>query len=163
MKKLIIGSDKSGFLLKEAVKKALSEDGWELTDCGTADLEHGEPYFAVAAALAPRVAAGEFEKGILICGTGAGMAVVANKYRGVYAVVCNDPYDARMCRAINGANVMTLGGWKIGPELGIEMARTFLKTDFLQGLEPWRQTFLQNAGEQVRALEETIYGGGQQA
>lgn len=84
---------------------------------------------------------GEFEKGILVCGTGAGMEIVANKYQGVYAVVCNDIYDARMCRAINDANVMTMGGWKIAPEVGCEMADVFLSTAFTQGLEEWRQEF----------------------
>ena len=122
------------------------------------DLDNVKPYFVTAAALAPRVQSGEFEKGILICGTGAGMEIVANKYKGVYAVLCNDIYDARMCRAINDANVMTMGGWKIAPEVGCEMADTFLATDFTQGLEEWRQEFLKGAKEKVKGLEAEIYG-----
>lgn len=156
--RVVIGSDKSGFTLKEAVKAHLTEQGHEVEDCGTLDLEHVKPFFITAAALAPKVQSGEYEKGILICGTGAGMAIVANKYKGVYAMPCTDIYDARMCRAINDANVMTMGGWKIAPEVGCEMADTFLSTDFTQGLEEWRQEFLRGAKGKVSALEEEIYG-----
>ncbi len=158
MKKVVIGSDKSGFALKEAVKGHLTEKGYEVEDCGTQDLEHVKPYFVTAAILAPKVQSGEYEKGILICGTGAGMAVVANKYRGVYAVPCSDLYDARMCRAINDANIMTMGGWKTAPEVGCEMADVFLSTGFTQGLEEWRQEFLKGAKEKVADLEQEIYG-----
>ncbi len=156
--KVIIGSDKSGFTLKEAVKAHLIEQGYEVEDGGTLDLDHVKPYFVTAAAVAPRIASGEFEKGILICGTGAGMAIVANKYKGVYAMPCGDTYDARMCRAINDANIMTMGGWKIAPEVGIEMVDTFLATGFTQGLEPWRQEFLKGAKVKVEELEKEIYG-----
>ena len=156
--KVIIGSDKSGFSLKEAIKAHLIEQGHEVTDGGTLDLDNVKPYFVTAAAVAPRVAGGEFGKGILICGTGAGMAIVANKYKGVYAMPCGDTYDARMCRAINDANIMTMGGWKLAPEVAIEMTDIFLSTDFTQGLEPWRQDFLKGAKVTVAELEKEIYG-----
>ncbi len=155
--KIIIGSDKSGFTLKEAIKAHLLENGWEVEDCGTQDLDHVKPFFVTAPLLAERIASGEYKKGILICGTGAGMAIVANKYKGVYAMPCADLYDARMCRAINDANVMTMGGWKIAPEVGIEMTDTFLATDFTQGLEPWRQEFLKGAKVTVAEIEDKIY------
>ena len=156
--RVIIGSNKSGFTLKEAIKAHLLEQGHEVEDGGTLDLDHVKPYFVTASAVAPRVASGEFTRGILICGTGAGMAIVANKYKGVYAMPCGDPYDARMCRAVNDANIMTMGGWKIAPELGIEMVELFLSTEFTQGLEPWRQEFLKGAKVKVGELEKEIYG-----
>lgn len=156
--KVIIGSDKSGFPLKEAVKAHLIEQGHEVEDCGTLDLDNVKPFFVTAPALASQIHSGAFEKGILICGTGAGMEIMANKYKGVYAVVCNDIYDARMCRAINDANVMTMGGWKIAPEVGCEMVDVFLSTPFTHGLEEWRQEFLKGAREKVKAFEEEIYG-----
>lgn len=155
--KVIIGSDKSGFTLKEAIKAHLTEKGYEVEDCGTQDLDNVKPFFITAPLLAPRVQSGEFEKGILICGTGAGMAILANKYDGVYAMPCSDIYDARMCRAINDANVMTMGGWKVAPEVGCEMVDTFLATDFTEGLEEWRQEFLKGAKEKVREVEAGIY------
>ena len=157
--KIIIGSDKSGFTLKEAIKSHLLEKGLEVEDGGTLSLDDVKPYFVVAPAVASRIASGEFDRGILICGTGAGMEILANKYKGVYAVLCNDPYDARMGRAINDANVMTMGGWKIAPELGVEMVDVFLAAEFTQGLEPWRQEFLQGARVKVREFEDAHYGG----
>ncbi|MGE4277792.1 MAG: RpiB/LacA/LacB family sugar-phosphate isomerase [Lawsonibacter sp.] len=158
MKRIILGSDKSGFPLKEALKAHLTEQGYEVTDCGTQSVETPMPYFEVAPILAKKIQAGEFEKGILICGTGAGMAVVANKFCGVYAVACESVYTAEKCRAINDANILTMGGWIVAPELGIAMADKFLNTAFTQDLEPWRQTFLCGARDKVTALEAEIYG-----
>ena len=157
MKKIVIGSDKSGFILKEAVKAHLAEAGYEVEDCGTKNMDEPMPYFQVAPILAKKIQDQEYEKGILICGTGMGMAVVANKFRGVYAAVCESTYAARMCRAVNDANVLTTGGWVTADVLGCEMADVFLDTGFTQGLEEWRQEFLRNAREEVFSLEEQIY------
>ncbi len=161
--KVIIGSDKSGFALKESVKKHLIEEGYEVEDGGTIDPEVAHPFFETAPAVASRISSGEFERGILICGTGAGMEIVANKYKGVYAVACNDPYDAKMCRAINDANVMTMGGCKLSADdsdLGMcmEMVDIFLNTEAGQDLAPWRQEFLEGARQKVKELEDEIYG-----
>lgn len=81
MKKIIIGSDKSGFQLKEAVKAHLVEAGYEVTDAGSQSEENAMFYYEAAENVAPRVGGGEFEKGILICGTGMGMSIVANKHK----------------------------------------------------------------------------------
>jgi ribose 5-phosphate isomerase B len=116
------------------------------------------PYFKVAPVAAEKIQAGEFDKGILICGTGMGMAVVANKFKGVYAAACESTYAAEKCRAINDANILTMGGWMIGSVLGCEMADKFLNTSFTQGLEPWRQEFLTNARTKVYEIEDGIYG-----
>ena len=150
MKKVIIGSDKSGFTLKNAIVAHLQERGYEVNDVGTIDLDHVKPYFVTAPLVAEPVSKGEYEKGILICGTGMGMAVVANKYPGVYAACCESTYAARMCRAINDANILTMGGWIIAPELGIEMTDLFLNTGFTDGLEEWRKEFLTGAREEVK-------------
>lgn len=154
MKKIIIGSDKSGFSLKEAVKTYILEAGYEVTDGGSLNEENAKPYYEVAAAVAERISKGEFEKGILICGTGMGMSVVANKYKGVYAAVCENTYAAEKARAINDANVLTLGGWITGEFVGIEIVKTFLNTGFTQNLEEWRAKNLIKAREQVKMLEE---------
>ena len=103
MKKIIIGSDKSGFQLKEAVKAHLVEAGYEVTDAGSQSEENAMFYYEAAENVAPRVGGGEFEKGILICGTGMGMSIVANKHKGVYAAVCENTYAAEKSRAINNA------------------------------------------------------------
>ena len=156
--KIAIGSDKSGFNAKEAVKAWLAESGADFEDLGTTDLENVRPYYAVAEKAAALVQAGEFDRAILICGTGAGMCIVANKYKGVHAVACEGIYSARMARAINGANVLCMGGWIVGPELAVEMARAFLSTEWLQGLEDWRQENLKRFDAQVKRIEDEIYG-----
>jgi sugar-phosphate isomerases, RpiB/LacA/LacB family len=157
LKKIIIGSDKSGFTLKEAVKTHLCEQGYEVEDCGTQSLEKGMTFYEVAPVAAKKIQDGEFERGILICGTGMGMSVVANKFKGVYAAACESTYAAEKCRAINDANILAMGGWMIGEVLGCEMADVFLHTEFTQNLEEWRQKFLRGAREQVKNIEEEIY------
>jgi len=155
--KLAIGSDKSGFALKEALKAHLTARGIQFDDLGTLDPDHPKPYFEVASAVAPLVQQGVYQRAILICGTGMGMAIVSNKYQGVYAAVCESTYAAEKCRAVNDANILTMGGWMIGAELGCEMADRFLDTGFTQGLEEWRQSFLTNARSRVQEIEQGIY------
>lgn len=158
MKKIVIGSDKSGFELKEAIKAHLAENGFEVEDCGTLDTENPKPYFEVAPVVAKKVQGGEYEKAVLICGTGMGMAVVANKFEGVYAAVCENTYAAEKSRAINDANIVTLGGWITGSVAGCAIVDKFLNTEFTENLEPWRQEFLKNAKEKVRDIEKSVYG-----
>ena len=156
--KIAIGSDKSGFPAKEAIKAYFIEAGIEFDDLGTTDLNDIHPYYRVASEVAPKVQSGEYEKAILICGTGAGMSVVANKYKGVHAVACEGTYSAKMARAINNANVLCLGGWIVGPELAVEMSKTFLATDWCQDLEDWRAENMHKFAVQVAAIEDSVYG-----
>lgn len=85
------------------------------------------------------------------------MAIVANKYKGVYAEVVESVYGAEKARAINNANILTLGGWLIGDVLGCDIVDKFLNTEFTKNLEPWRQEFLKNAYVKVWEIEENIY------
>ena len=156
--KIAIGSDKSGFGAKEAVKAWLSETGVEFDDLGTVDLKDVHPYYRVASEVAPRVQDGSYEKAILICGTGAGMSIVSNKFKGVHAVACEGIYSAKMARAINNANVLCMGGWIVGPELAIEMVKAFLNTAWCQDLEDWRAENMHKFAAQVSAIEDRVYG-----
>ena len=156
--KLAIGSDKSGFAVKEAVKAYLCEASVEFDDLGTVDLNDVHPYYRVAGDVAPLVQNGTYEKAILICGTGAGMCVVSNKYKGVHAVACEGVYSAKMARAINNANVLCMGGWIVGPEMAIEMVRTFLATEWCQDLEDWRAVNMHKFAAEVKKIEDGIYG-----
>ena len=156
--KIAIGSDKSGFVLKEAVKAYLEEAGIEFDDLGTVDVNEVHPYFQVASETAPLVQNGTYEKAVLICGTGAGMSIVANKYRGVFAVACENIYSAKMARAINNANVLCMGGWIVGPEMGVEMVKTFLNTAWCEGLEDWRAANMHKFSAKLEEIEEKIYG-----
>ena len=155
--KIALGSDKSGFTLKEAIKADLIEQGYDVTDLGTQSLEEVHPFYQVASDVAPQVQNGTYDRAILVCGTGAGMNIVANKYEGVHAVVAEGIYTAKMARAINNAQILCMGGWVVAPEMGIQMARVFLQTDFLQDLEEWRKGWLTNAAAKVKDLEDDIY------
>lgn len=156
MKTIIIGSDLSGFHLKEAVKAHLTELGYEVTDAGTLSEDAVHPYYQVAEEVGKRMSQGEFEKGILICGTGMGMSIVANKFPHVYAAVCENTYAAEKARAINDANVLTMGGWITGEVVGLAIVDTFLGTEFTQNLEEWRARNLTKAREEVKKIEERI-------
>lgn len=155
--KIAIGSDKSGFPVKEAVKAYLTEIGADFEDLGTTDLDNVHPYYQVASEVAPKIQSGEFDRAVLICGTGAGMCVVSNKYKGVYAVACEGVYSAKMARAINNANVLCMGGWIVGSEMAVEMTKTFLATDWCQDLEDWRAENMHKFAKQVSAIEDGIY------
>ena len=155
--KIAIGSDKSGFSAKEAIKVYLTESGADFEDLGTVDLNEVHPYYQVADTVAPLVQNGTFDRAVLICGTGAGMCVVSNKYKGVYAVACEGVYSAKMARAINNANVLCMGGWIVGPEMAVEMVKTFLATDWCQDLEDWRAANMHKFAKQVSAIEDKIY------
>lgn len=167
--RIAIGSDKSGWTLKEAIKAYLtSEDGKAfmkaqsvdievVDDLGTTELCDVHPYYRAASDVASKLQNGEYDRAILICGTGAGMSVVANKYKGIQAIACESRYSAKMARAINNAQIMCMGGWIIAPEMGVEMAKDFLTTDYLQDLEEWRKEWLTNAAAKVVELENKLY------
>lgn len=87
------------------------------------------------------------------------MSVVSNKYKGVYAVACEGVYSAKMARAINNANVLCMGGWIVGPEMAVEMVKTFLATAWCQDLEDWRAVNMHKFAAKVSAIEDGVYGG----
>ncbi len=155
--KIAIGSDKSGFSAKEAVKAWLTEQGMEFDDLGTVDLNDVHPYYQVASEVAPLVQNGTYDRAVLVCGTGAGMSVVANKYKGVYAVACEGVYSAKMARAINNAKILCMGGWIVGPEMAVEMTRAFLETDWCQDLEDWRAENMHRFAAKLSEIEDGIY------
>ena len=129
---IAIACDHGGYVLKEKVKAHLLEKGYEVRDFGTNSLDSCDyPDFGAPAARA--VAAGECEKGILICTTGIGMSIVANKIRGIRCALCSDFVSAEMCRAHNDANMLALGGRVLGPELAKRIVDLFLDTEFLGG------------------------------
>lgn len=157
MEKIVMGSDLSGFDLKEAVKKHLTDLGYEIDDQGTLDPSNPFMYYEVAEKIAQQISDQKYKRGILICGTGMGMSVVANKFPGVYAAVCENTYAAEKARAINDANVLTMGGWITGTTLGCTIAERFLNTEFTQGLEDWRAKNLLRARDKIKEMEQKLY------
>lgn len=156
MKKIIIGADPLGFTVKEAVKKYLTDEGYEITDVGTLDDEHQVAYYNVGKEVGRRVSFGEFERGIIFCGTGMGVNIVANKYPGVYCGLCETVQSAKLCRTINNCNVLSIGGLFQGNYKAIEMVKVFLETEFAEGFSEASPEFLQEAFEEVKNIEENI-------
>jgi ribose 5-phosphate isomerase B len=143
--RLHIGSDHAGFALKEAVRAHLSEMGHAVTDVGTYS-EDSVDYPPIAGLVGRAVASGEADLGVLVCGTGLGMAIAANKVAGVRAVQVNDTAFAEMARRHNNANVVTLAGRGITPETAFAIVDTFLATEFEAGRH-------QRRVDQISALE----------
>lgn len=129
---LAIGSDHGGYNLKEAIKKMLDEQGVKYRDFGTHSPSSVD-YPDIASAVAHSVVAGECEKGILICGTGIGISIAANKIKGVRAALCHDEFSAQMSREHNNANILALGERVTGVGLALNIVDKWLKTDFAGG------------------------------
>jgi ribose 5-phosphate isomerase B len=130
--RIAIGCDHRGISLKQAIIKSLSETGYQFDDVGTNDTASVD-YPDIAIKVGKTVLQGNAQYGILICGSGIGMCIAANKIKGIRAANCNDIFSARRSRAHNNANVLCLGGDILGEVLALEIATTFLSTDFLGG------------------------------
>jgi len=129
MKKIAVGCDPNAVDLKEVIKKHLSDLGYEWEDFGSED-----PIYAnVAIAVAEAVASGKHDRGILICGTGIGMCITANKVPGAYAALCADPYSTERSRKSNNANIMTLGSQVVGVELAKALVTIWLNSEYVPG------------------------------
>lgn len=130
--KIAIASDHAGFRLKEDLKKYLAEKGYEYEDFG-ANSEDSADYPDFAEKVAECILEKKFERGILICSTGIGMSIAANKFPGIRAAVCYDLETAKLSRHDNDSNVLALGGRKINPELAKMIVSIWLTTDFEAG------------------------------
>lgn len=127
-----IGSDEAGFELKAHLCEVIRAEGFEVRDYGCHSLEPVD-YPDVALEVAHAVARGEHERAILVCGTGIGMAITANKVPGIRAAQAHDPYSAERARKSNDAQVLTLGARVIGPELAATLVRIWLHSEFAGG------------------------------
>ncbi len=130
--RLAIGCDHGGYRLKEELKETLQNVGVEFEDLGIFD-ETSCDYPVIAKKLCQAITNGEFSRGILICGTGIGVSIVANRHKGIRAALCNDVFSAVMSREHNDANVLCLGARVIGFGTADMIVRQWLKTDFANG------------------------------
>jgi ribose 5-phosphate isomerase B len=128
--KIAIGTDHAGFPLKQTVVDAIREQGHEIVDCGADRLEPGDDYPDFAAAVARAVLEGRAERAVLICGSGVGASVAANKFRGIRAALCHDTFSAHQGVEDDSMNVLTLGARVVGPSLAAELVGTFLRAEF---------------------------------
>ena len=132
MTAIALGADHAGWELKETLKTWLIEQGHQVLDFGTHSPDSVD-YPDYAAQVAEAVAVAKVERGLLVCGTGIGMAITANKVPGVRAAACSDLYTARMSREHNDANVLALGGRFVGADTAVDIVRVWLATAFAEG------------------------------
>jgi ribose 5-phosphate isomerase B len=144
--RIAFGSDHAGASLKAELLAYAQELGHEVSDFGGGE-DGPVDYPVYAFAVAKAVARGEYDRGILICGTGLGMSIAANKVRGVRAALCHECYTARMSREHNDANILCLGQRVLGPGLAREVLRVFLSTPFSQGASHVRRLAMISAEE----------------
>ena len=130
--KIAIGSDQNGLELKKAVCQFLEEKGIEYHDFGVHTPDPVD-YPDQARVVAEAVSCGEFERGILICGTGIGMAIAANKVRGIRAACCHDSFSTERARKSNNAQIMTMGAFVVGPGLATRLVELWLPAEFQGG------------------------------
>lgn len=145
--KVAIASDHAGYDLKIAILPYLSKLGYELIDLGadTADVPSDYPDFARK--VAEKLLSGECERGLLVCGSGAGVSIAANKIKGIYAALCHDTYSAHQCVEHDGTNVLCMGSRVIGIELAREVAKSFLAARFTDEERHVRRT------SKIKAIE----------
>ena len=148
--KVAIGSDEAAYDLRETLRDFIESLGHEVEDFGTFNREP-VLYPDVAHALATAVHERRFDRGVLICGTGIGMAITANKVKGIRAAQCHDTYSAERARKSNDAQIVTMGARVIGPELAKTIVQTFLSSEFKDGPSTPKV-------ERIKAYEDAAMG-----
>ena len=143
---LIVGCDHAAFQLKQKVVTFIKARGIEVHDVGTFN-EASVDYPDFGAQVALAVSSGRYSRGILICGTGIGMSIVANRYANVRAALCNDLFAAKLSRQHNDANILVMGGRVIGDILAFEIVRTWLETPFEGGRHQKRIDLFNKIGQ----------------
>ena len=146
---IIIGSDHAAFPLKEKIKSFLVKNGYAVEDAGTHS-EASMDYPDVGLQVAAQVSEGRYPRGILLCGTGLGMSMVANRFKNVRAALCTETFSAAMSRRHNDANLLVLGGRLTGETLALEMVDVWLKTPFEGGRHQGRLAKFDRLGETRR-------------
>ena len=130
--KIVLGCDHAGYNIKNAVKEHIEQMGHEVTDVGTYSKDSCHyPVFASAAC--QKITSGECELGVLICGTGIGMSIAANKHKGIRAACCSDTFSARLTREHNDANMLCIGERVVGIGLALELVDAFLNAEYSNG------------------------------
>ena len=137
--KIVIACEASSFELKEAVKKRIEAQGYEVLDVGQTSAGQNVLYYEAAQNLAKVIQSGECNRGIVMCGTGAGVSMVANKYKGVYCVACESVFTAEKISLINNANVLAMGARVVSHDMAGEMAEKFLAGNWCEGFAEQRR------------------------
>lgn len=152
--RIMMGADPAGFKLKNAIREDLLNNGYQLTDINP---DTPVPFQDVATQVARGIQSKEYDRGIAICGTGMGVSIICNKHRGVYAALCESLYQARRAKTVNNTNVLCMGGFIIGNEMGIHMTNAWLEAEHMKGLTPEMVKIVEKEYDQLVEFEKTVY------
>jgi ribose 5-phosphate isomerase B len=155
MEKVIIGADASGFDLKEVIRQHLEKKGYKLIDIGMYSIDKDIPYYEVASIAAQKIQNGEASRAILFCGTGMGVSIVANKFKGIYASVVESEYTGKMAKVINNSNVITLGGKIFSDHKAKITVDLWLEAEHTKGFwNPAAADFLKESLIEIKKIED---------
>lgn len=155
--KIAVGSDGAGLALLNEINAYLAQrDDLEVIDMGTKSAQEPQPYYAVARKVAQAIQSGEADSGILTCGTGQGMAIVANKHKGIYACVVDDIFSGKRAKIINNANVITMGGWVTAGYHARQIVEAWLSMSFCEEMEH-RKDVIGDLFDNVKKIEDDIF------
>lgn len=154
--KIAIASDKRAIGRKLEVKRFLEEQGHTVIEV-VPDENTAVVHTISAPKVCKLVQSGEVDRGILICGTGMGMSMVANKHKGIRAACCESTYAVESCRRINNANVLCMGAFILGPQLACDMAERFVMTPFVEGFEAERIAYIKERDADMAKIEEANF------
>lgn len=155
--KVAIACESSSYLLKEAVKKRIVALGYDVLDVGQLNEEDQVLYYEAAQNLAKVIQDGTCERGIVICGTGGGVSMIVNKFRGVYCVACESVFTAEKISLINNANVLAMGARVVSWDMGGEMAEKFLAGKWCEGFAQQRRLNNEKGFSVLQAIEAANY------
>ena len=152
-KKIVLASDPFGVSLKSAIKEHLLGKGYEVIDLGTDSIEHFVPYFEISAKAARAVQSGVAERAIIFCGSGMGMALTANKFKGIYCGLCESEFTTEMCRIVNNCNVLAMGAKVITEQRAKNAVDLWLNTEFGQGMDTTTKKLLKEGVDELAKIE----------
>jgi ribose 5-phosphate isomerase B len=154
MEKILVGADPWGMELKNIIKEHLEKKEFEVIDIGTYDSENPMDYYTIAETAAKKIQNNEVKRAILFCGTGMGVAIVSNKFKGIYASVIESEFTAKLCKAINNANIITMGGMIISPYRAKIAVDNWLETSHTEGFDKELADFLKNSLKEISKIED---------
>jgi len=152
--RIVIGTDGFGVPLRDAVREHLKTKNVKVIELPESNDKGGIPYYVTADKAAKMISSGKADRGILLCGTGMGMSIIANKHKGIYASVCETVGSAEKSRSVNNSNVLTMGALMTTPMTAKEMVDVWLKTEFTQGWDKGIQDWLKGAVKDINKFEE---------
>ena len=151
--RIIMGADPFGVEFKNTVQEHLDKQGYEIVDISGPD---GLDYVEVGKQVGKAISEKKFDRGFIFCGSGMGVNIVANKFKGVYCGLCESVTTARLCRIINNCNVLSMGGLITGKYRAVQMADAFMNATFTEGFDPADPAFLKDAYERVQKTEQEL-------